>query len=247
MDIKQVLKNYGLKDEETRLYLAALEMGEMPLAVMAKKAGLKRSSAYLIAKSLEEKGLMGSFKMRNGMRFVATDPLILKEQLKRKMIEIEEAIPELKAIQKGTQIKPTITVYEGEEGYYSILEDSLKSKENIIRSIGSLKRIYEIVSQKYDDEYYIPNRLKKKIIFRCLFFEKEAGNIFTPERNTRELREMKFLPENYSHPSFILIYGNSVAIFTSRKELVAVKIESEEIAQSEKGKFDLIWGLVSEK
>ncbi len=98
MDIKIALKNYGLEDEEGRLYLAALETGESPLARIAKKAGLKRSSAYVIAKKLEEKGLLGNFKMRNGLRFVAAQPSILLEQLNRKTKEISEILPELRAI-----------------------------------------------------------------------------------------------------------------------------------------------------
>jgi len=243
MDINIALKNYGLEDEESRLYLAALEAGEAPLARIAKKAGLKRSSAYVIAKKLEEKGLLGNFKMRNGLRFVASQPDILLEQLNRKKEEINEILPELKAIHKKADYKPKVTAYEGEEGYFSILEDSLKTKDGIIRGIGSLEKIYEIITSNYDNKHYIPNRIKNKIKYKGLYLKSEAA-IFTPERNTQELREIKFLPENYSHPAFILIYENSVAIFTSKKELVALKIESEEIAKSEKEKFDLIWSLL---
>jgi hypothetical protein len=42
-----------------------------------------------------------------------------------------------------------------------------------------------------------------------------------------------------------LIYRNAVTICTSKKELIAVKIESEEIAEAEKKKFDLIWDLIA--
>jgi HTH-type transcriptional regulator, sugar sensing transcriptional regulator len=244
MDIKIALKNYGLEDEESRLYLAALETGEAPLARIAKRAGLKRSSAYVIAKNLEEKGLLGNFKIRSGLRFVASQPSALLEQLNRKTKEISEVLPELKAIYKESDYKPKVTVYEGEEGYFTILNDSLETKDGVIRSIGSLKKLYEVISRNYDDKHYVPARVKNKIKYKGLHFKAEAGNIFTPERNTKELREIKFLPENYSHPTFTLIYENSVAIFTSQKELVALKIESKEIAQSEKDKFDLIWSLV---
>lgn len=244
MDIKIALKNYGLEDEESRFYLAALEAGEAPLARIAKKAGLKRSSAYVIAKKLEAKGLLGNFKMRSGLRFVAAQPSVLVEQLNRKTKEINEILPELKAINKKSDYKPKITVYDGEEGYFTVLNDSLETKENIIRSIGSLKKLYEVIGRGYDDNHYIPTRIKNKIKYKGLHFKAEAGDIFTSERNAKEMREVKFLPENYAHPSFILIYDNSVAIFTSKKELVALKIESEEIAKSEKEKFDLIWNLL---
>ena len=84
---------------------------------------------------------------------------------------------------------------------------------------------------------------------KALYFKEEVLELFppdisTPERNAKELREIKFLPKDFYHPAFVLIYQNTVAIFTSKKELTAIKIESEEIAKSEKSKFDLIWGLI---
>ncbi len=244
MDIKQALKNYGLSDEETSLYLAGLKTGEAPLARMAKEAGIKRSSAYLIAKNLQEKGLMGSFKMRSGLRFLASPPSTLEQHLKRRIKEISEVVPELNAIGRGSQTRPRITLFEGKEGYYTALEDSLQTINGIVRCIGSLKKIYEVVTKEYDDNHYIPTRLKNKTIYRGLHFKSEAEHIFTPERNAEELREVKFLPENYHHSDFILIYQNAVTICTSKKELIAVKIESEEIADGEKKKFDLIWDLL---
>ncbi len=248
MDTKQVLKNYGLTDEETRLYLAGLKLGEAPLARIAKEAGIKRSSAYLIAKNLEEKGLMGNFKLANGLRFVASSPSLLTEQAKKKLAEINEIVPELKAMQKNSRFNPKITVYEGKEGYIAIANESLKTN-GTIRCVGSLKKIYEIVGQEYDQKYYIPERVKNNIKIKNLYFKEEVieffpVDIFTPERNIKELREIKFLPKDFHHPAFVLIYQNTVAIFTSKKELTAVKIESEEIAKSEKEKFGLIWKLI---
>src|SRR4030043_797013 len=243
MDIKQSLKNYGLSDDETSLYLAGLKTGEAPLARLAREAGVKRSSAYLIAKNLQEKGLMGSFKMRSGLRFMVSPPSVLEQRLKRQLKEISDIVPELNALERESQTKPKITLFEGEEGYYTALEDSLKAENDVIRCIGSLKKIYEVITKDYDDNHYIPTRLKNKTIYRGLHFESEAGHIFTPERNAKEMREVRFLPEKYHHLDFMLIYGDTITICTSKKELVAVKIESEEIADSEKKKFDLIWDL----
>ena len=244
MNIQQVLKNYGLTDEEVNLYLAGLKTGEAPLASIAKLAGIKRPTAYSIAKSLEEKGLMGNFKMRSGLRFVTSPPAILEQSLKRRLQEVAEILPELAALEKGSQTKPKITLYEGAEGYYTALEDSLRVTDGVIRAIGSLKKIYEVITPEYDENHYIPTRVKNKTIYRGLHFRGEAENIFTPERNAKEMREVKFLPDNYFHSDFILIYRNSITICTSKKELIALKIESEEIAEAEKKKFDLIWELI---
>lgn len=246
MSIEQTLKNYGLSDEETSLYLAGLKTGEAPLARIAREAGIKRSSAYSVAKALEEKGLMGSFKMRSGLRFVVSPPSALEQQIKRKLKEVSEIIPELNAIEGGSLARPKITLYEGEEGYYTALEDSLRTTNGVIRAIGSLKKIYEVITPEYDKNHYIPTRVKNKTIYKGLHFKEEADHIFTPERNASEMREVKFLPAKYFHPSFVLIYRNAMTICTSKKELIAVKIESEEIAESEKKKFDLIWDLLNQ-
>lgn len=248
MDIKQVLKNYGLSNEEARLYLAGLKLGEAPLAQIAKEASLKRSSAYLIAKNLEEKGLMGNFKLSKGLRFVASSPSLLAEQAKKKFSEINIIIPELKAIQKNSQFKPRVTAYEGKEGYITIANESLTA-HGTIRNIGSLKKIYEVAGQEYDKNYYLPERIKNNIKMKALYFKEElmelfSSDIFNSEKNAKELREIKFLPENYTDSTSMLIYQNTVAIFTSKKELIAIKIESEEIAKSERDRFDLIWNLL---
>ncbi|PIW93227.1 MAG: hypothetical protein COZ87_02420 [Candidatus Moranbacteria bacterium CG_4_8_14_3_um_filter_43_15] len=244
MNIQQVLKNYGLTDEEVNLYLAGLKTGEAPLARIAKVAGIKRPTAYSVAKSLGEKGLMGNFKMRSGLRFVVSPLSTLEQNLKRRLKEVSEILPELSVIERGSQTKPKITLYEGVKGYYTALEDSLKTINGVIRAIGSLKKIYEVITPEYDENHYIPTRLKNNTVYRGLHFKGEAENIFTPERNAKEMREVKFLPDNYFHSDFVLIYRNLIIICTSKKELIALKIESEEIAEAEKKKFDLIWELI---
>ena len=242
MDIKQTLKNYGLNEEEISLYLAALKIGEAPLADIAYEAGIKRSSAYSFAKSLELKGLMGSFKMRSGLRFIASPPSRLKNQLERRLDEVNQILPELSALSGNLQTKPKITFFEGKESYFTILEESLLQTGGVIRHLGSLKNIYEIVTKEYDSAHYIPTRVKNRIGFKALYYEQVSDVALKSDYN--ELREIRFLPQKFFIPTSTLIYRNTVAVFTSKEELICLKIESEEIAQSEKKKFDLLWELI---
>ncbi|GEM_PF-6763953 len=76
-NIPNLLAGYGLTKKEAGLYLASLALGEATMSALARWAKLKRTSAYLVFKSLEDRGLMGSFKMSTGLRFVATKPEIL--------------------------------------------------------------------------------------------------------------------------------------------------------------------------
>jgi HTH-type transcriptional regulator, sugar sensing transcriptional regulator len=243
-NIQKILKDYGLDDKEAALYLASLELGETHMARLAKRAGLKRTSAYLIFKALEVRGLMASFKMRSGLRFVGTRPEALINKTKRQLEELESVLPELKAIIQKEGLKPKLYYYEGKEGYLVATEDSLKTTGAIVRHIGALAEIHDVIGFDYDAQHYIPTRVKQRIFFKALYFESETEDEIKNRSHAAELREIRYLPEQYHYQTSTLIYGDKIAIFSTRKELITVIIESKEIAESERKKFDLIWDLV---
>lgn len=243
-DIRAALTQYGLEEKEILLYLASLVLGETNMSELARKAGLKRATAYLIFKSLERKGLMGSFKMRRGLRFIATRPEFLISTAQKRLEELQSLLPELKAIVQKADRSPQIYYYEGREGYLVAAEDSLKTPNVTVRHIGSLKEIHNIVSLDYDTRHYIPHRVKNRIFFRALYFKSEVEEEIAGRNHAAELREVRYLPETYLHKTSTLIYGNRIAIFSTKKELSAAIIESEEIAAGEREKFDLIWDLL---
>lgn len=238
------LKEIGLNDKEASLYLASLALGEANMSQLAKKAGLKRSSTYLIFKLLEDKGLMGSYKIRSGLRFVATDPELLVKKSQQKLEDLKLLLPQLTAITQKSESKPKIYFYEGKEGYLNAAEDSLKIPNITVRYIGSLTEIHKIIELDYDLKYYIPNRIKKNIYFRGLLFRSGSETEIQNRNHPAELRELRYLPEKYLHKASTMIYGNKLVILSPKKELITIIIESTEIAESEKKKFDLIWDLV---
>jgi len=246
MDIKVVLKEFGLSEAETRMYLAGLKTGEAPLAHIAALAKIKRGSAYLVAKNLKKRGLMGSFKMSSGLVFVVSPPATIASQAKRLSREIEEIIPKLNVLKKGSTFRPEIEVYEGREGYLTVFEDSLNMYNGTIRAIGSLEQFYEVITYDYDNQHYIPERVRRKIKFKGLYFKDEAVAKFSKSRDAEELRQMRYMPSRYFQPTFTLIYRNTIVVFTTKKEKLAVKITSEDLTKSEKARFDLIWDLAGD-
>jgi hypothetical protein len=69
----------------------------------------------------------------------------------------------------------------------------------------------------------------------------------TATKNEKERRELKILPKKYAQKTFKMIYENTIVEFTSKKELVAFKVVSPEIAKAEKAHFDLMWDLLGEE
>ncbi|MEK7390621.1 MAG: helix-turn-helix domain-containing protein [Patescibacteria group bacterium] len=242
-DEKEILQHLGLEEKEAALYLSALNSGEARMAELAKKSSLKRSSAYLIFKTLEQKGLMGSFRTRQGLRFVATLPEILKERTKKQLEDLDRIMPQLKAMAKSPD-RPKVTYYEGKEGYLTAIENSLRVPNITLRHIGSLTELHKIIGENLDLKYYLPKRVAKNILLRALYFKEDAQKLAHRD-STKELREIRILPDKYRHKTSSLIYGDRVIMVSAKEELAVMVIESAEISLSESAKFDLIWDLVS--
>lgn len=240
-NIKQILKEYGLEDAEVALYLASLKLGEAGMSELSREAQLKRTSAYVVFQSLEKKGLMGSFKMRGRHKFVATAPEFLLKKTEKQAEDLKNLLPQLNSLAQKKDQRPQITYYEGKQGYLLASEDSLNTPNSTVRHIGSISEIHKVISEDWDLNYYIPTRLKKRIHFKALYFKSQMPESFLKSDHAELLREVKYLPEQHLHQTSKLIYGNKVAIFSSKKELITVIIESSDIASGEKQIFDSIW------
>jgi len=241
-EIRHILEGYGLDEKESSLYLSSLNLGDSGMSELAKEAGLKRSTAYLIFQSLEGKGLMGSFKMKTGLRFVATRPEMLISKTKKQLEDLQSILPELVALSKKNEEDPKVTYYHGEEGYMTALEASLQERNTVLRHIGSIMEAHRVYAD-YDVNHYVPERLRKNIAIRCLYTSDTSKEVRNRDHSA-ERREIRYLPAGYPLKTGMLIYGNRIVITSTKRELITIVIESTDIAESERLKFDLLWDLL---
>ena len=241
--IEDVLGAVGLNSKEIGLYLAALNYGDAPMSRLAKQAGIKRSTAYQIFRGLEKRGIMGSFKMRGGMRFAAMSPDALYALRKKELGDFASVLPQLKALEKKKGVRPKVSYFEGQEGYRLAIEDSLAKPGNLLRTIGSLTETYKTMGEEYDLKYYVPTRIKQNISIRALLFP-DVRDDLAGRNHAKELRDIKWLPKKYWFEGSSLIYDNKVVTVSGEREMITVVIESETIAKGEKQKFDLLWELL---
>ena len=57
----------------------------------------------------------------------------------------------------------------------------------------------------------------------------------------KKLTELRFLPSLEDFPAMIFIYGNKVAMFTVRGDLIGVIIENKQFSEAMKIVFDMYW------
>ncbi len=126
------LKNLGLSEKEARVYLALLQLGPATPYQIAKKAELKRPTAYVIAEELVGKGLIVHVPGEDKRRYIAKSPESFIEEREEKLKAAKQILPELKSFQKSTAEKPSILYFEGIDGLrqaYRYKQKELHDKE----------------------------------------------------------------------------------------------------------------------
>ena len=133
MRLETILKSQGLEEKEAKVYLSCLQLGQTTVSNIARKAEIKRPTAYIILQKLSEKGLVSVKQTEKSIFYGPTHPKKLLTQLKQKEQTLKDAFPEILAIYNEHPHKPTVQIFEGIEGmrqvYNDILEFLKKGKE----------------------------------------------------------------------------------------------------------------------
>lgn len=238
------LEKFGLSNKESKIYLSLLESGASPVSDIAKKAGINRSTAYVLLESLSKYGLVSTFE-NNGIKLYNPAPPeriihYLEESVKKYTELIGSAhsvLPELKSMYVGVGPKPKVQFFEGAEGIKTVYEDTLMSKEEI-RAYASIENMHKTLPGYFPG--YYQRRAANGIKIRAILPD-------TPEarervkHNVEEAREARLVSsDKYAISPEINIYENKV-VFMSLVEKFALIIESQELADALKKTFELAW------
>ena len=102
------LISVGFAEKEAKVYLACLEAGSASVAAVAEKAGVKRSTAYVILKSLSARGLIQP--AADGKK---SDVCALAPHRVLKIIEAEKKATELKHTHFRTVLPDLLSAISG--------------------------------------------------------------------------------------------------------------------------------------
>lgn len=240
------LTDFGLSDKEAVVYLSLLELELAGVQEIAKKAGINRSSTYVVLESLKAKGLVGTSDDKKVRQFVAASPEMLHRvasEQARKQEEIRksinEIVPELKALHKATKLKPKVSVFEGKEGLMAAFEDILYCKEKLVRISSSLMNLVTIIPQNF-----FPDFVQKRISLGI-----KMHGIHPNDGINKKLMEIHpgfdtpiLIPKDkYKFPADMAIYDDKIGYMSPENGGIAILIENKEIANVMKNMFDLAW------
>lgn len=94
------LENFGFTEPQAKLYLAGLSADELLMQPLAKKAGIKRTTAYYVMEELVRRGFFIVKKLGKRYYYVAASPQRLVEMTIQRGKLIRKIFPFLIKIRK---------------------------------------------------------------------------------------------------------------------------------------------------
>lgn len=245
---KTLLIEAGLTNKEADTYLALLRFDMALASEIGKSLNTSRTHIYDTLEPLIEKGLV-SYVIKNGKKhFKAASPSkvldYLREQrelIKKKEEKIKGILPNLLELQKITEKRPSVEMYEGPEGLKTILNDVIrtKPKEWLDFTSGVTKLILP-----YFMDHWEKRRADAGIKARIIFNDTKAGRQRAREVMKFKLLQVRFFPKGFESPSHIYVYSDKIAIMLWSKDFpFGILVQNKEIANRFREFFDWFWGI----
>ncbi len=244
----ELFQQLGLAKNEARIYETLLKEGESSVGTISTESGVYRRNVYDSLNRLVEKGLVFEIIERNERHYQAVEPKKLAELIEEKQTALNDVMPELEKLYKNTPHKEEVFIYKGVDGVKNYMRDIIRTGENVYVIGGKAgwfdKRILPFTKKILKDAN------KKGIKFYPLLeqeIKKKNPEVLDVAKKTH-----RFIPEDYSAPGVIDIFGDRVVITTNtpgkfEEDITLTVIVNQQIADSFRIWHKMIWDLAGEE
>jgi sugar-specific transcriptional regulator TrmB len=251
---KEILKKIGFSENESKVYLSILHLGKVTAAKLSRLICLDKSSTYRATIHLEEMGLLIKHPKKRGTTYEASNVDVLRNIYDGKVIELEtqgtqlsSLIDDLKKSQKKSKRSTYIVVERGIEALQFRMEESLKSKEKLIRE--QFRTDHRFFNNKQHVKFVI-NHAKRRIragvrlmqleYFRDPKWHKFKDVMFDQKKYKKEIR---ILPEELNDRNSFRIWDDTINIvsYDDKNEFIVITIKDKFVIQLMKTMYDFIW------
>ena len=242
IEILTLLKEYGLDDKETKIYLFLVGNKELTAYKIAKETKIHRSSCYDILERLIIKGFAGKIEKGKKNYYSANNLSKVISNLKDKETILTNLIPKL---QEAEQRQETNTrILEGIGGQkqfnYNLFNLAINKKINFCYTIGST------YASSLSSNIFIERLLKEfkkrriKLDYKGIFDKRFKGDKLA--RLYDLLGKNKFL-DNLPSKVGTIIFGDYVAFLYTTDKPYVIEIKNKILAEEMKVYFNYLWKL----
>jgi len=240
------LEQLGLSNKEAKLYLASLELGKAKASDLANYTDINRGTVYDVAKTLFRHGLMSTVQQGRITYFVAHSPEDFVARMNERVKRAQELLPEIDSVMRTKYHRPKLRFYEGIDGLKAIYKETLKCQSKKMLQFVSVKEVFESVGKDFAKDY-VARRIRRHIQLKAIndrqgeINDKKEG--YSSHTDAKLLRESRVAPAGVSFPSIVMVYDDSVALISTKKENFGFIMESRESAAMMSFLFEVLWNI----
>lgn len=246
MTTKEALAEIGLNEKEAVLYLASIQIGPTSILKLAKAAKIHRTIVYQLIDDLLQKGVFRVTVDGKRKLYVAVEPKQLLGYLKLKETMFKEFLPELNALSNLDWYKPKILYFEGREELRELFKTGLQAESKHMYSFFPSKYMAELFGKR-EMEQIIAARVQRKINVKTLRSSLSEESFEGSEETVKALREVRYIPHEKELSMGLVIFDDTVNIFSPIKENYGIQIQSKSFAEFMKYFFEVLWNISAEK
>ncbi len=238
------LSDLDLSLEESRAYLAVLELGGGYASTIAKRARINRATCYNTLANLERKGLV-SHADRAGVRFYLPEPPeVLANRFETKAETARRILPELAALRSSSSFTPKLRTYEDKDGVAALFDEIASASSEILgyTNLDPLSRLFPSALQKFANTLATRSGRARLLTPFDSANEAVVAEFFPAPIAKRNLEILCVNKDQFTFRSGTFFYDDKVTIISyDRDELLGVVIQSAVNAETQKAIFDLAW------
>jgi len=245
--ITNALLQLGMTSRESEVYLSALQNTDSSIISIAENTELSRGTVFDIVERLKNNGYLAEVKRGKKRRIVVENPTntfyslldVQHDRLSKSKKTVEELLPLVKSITAESDFKPQLRVYTGEAGFKKVWDEILSFGGKNFLSIARIETFVKFVGEKFLQDIQ-ERKIKAGISSRAINENSElAIKMYNADKKYN--RETRLAPKGFEFPSSEIIFGDKIAMFSTREENIIVVIESKDFAQTHKVYFEMMW------
>ncbi len=240
VEFAEILKDFGLDINESKVYIAMLSLGPSKVLRIAKEAEIKRTSVYAVIEGLRQKGLVEIQVKGLKKLYAAASPEQLESMIELKRQKFRDILPELKALDTFKGKESFIKYYEGLNGVKSVYDrilDDLKPGDDYM-IVSNMEQFLDMDREYFAD--FIKRRAAYNLKVRTLILDSPSARHYKEhEKSTNQ--SIKFLPSDTKLSANLVITTHRVVITQTVKPIMSIVIENKNIVEIQKEQFDIVW------
>ncbi len=241
--LTKTLESLGLSANEAAVYLASLSLGPTTVLKLARAAGMKRPTVYVVLESLKQKGLMLVELRGFKQLYAAETPEKLEVVLDERRNKLLRDLPEFMGLYNLKGGESYIKYHEGLEAvksvYESMIRDIRPHEDYIV--VSHFEPVVNLDKDYFND--FFRRRGKLNINIRLLVQDSPMAREYQKLQRQMNM-QVKIFPKNTSLVTNLVVTPERAMVHHLREPVFAIVIENQSIIQMHQQLFEIMWNSI---